>query len=69
MNVSLKYDRSSYMVLTGIHLSLVETDSTIANKGCLCIVEFRRAIAIGIIRNFVIILYGSSCQIGRGEVK
>lgn len=57
------------MVLTGIHLSLVETDSTIANKGCLCIVEFRRAIAIGVIRNFVIILYESSCQKGRGEVK
>lgn len=57
------------MLLTGIHLSLVETDSTIANEGCLCIVEFRGAIAIGVIRNFVIILYGSSCQTGRGEVK
>lgn len=56
-------------VLTSIHLSLVETDSTIANKRRLCVIEFRRAIAIGVIRYFVIILYGSLCQRGRVKVK
>lgn len=63
----LPYYRASWRVLTSIHFSLVEADPTIADKGRLCIVEFRRAITIGVIRYFVIVLCRSSCQNWRGE--